>query len=144
VLLVILSYLMVEEILLVLESLWPSCNRGHGSVCLTLHYIKMLFQLQMWYSNKEMGTNKTGSLHDEWVQLSLLRWFPVSACGETAMFWRVSVSIIKGWCDRWHDCSLSIHAGDSWKPVCSSGSRPMGKLWAQAGTHHIWTTLHVT
>jgi hypothetical protein len=100
VLLVILSHLMVEEILLVLESLWPTCNRGHGSVCLTLHYIKMLFQLQMWYSNKEMETNKNGSLHGEWMQLSFLRWFAVSAYGEFSTFWRVSVSIIKGWCDR--------------------------------------------
>lgn len=126
---------MVEEILLVLESLWPTCKRGYGSVCLTLHYIEVLFQLQMWYSNKEMGANKIGSLHGVWVQLTVVRWFAVSAYGGFSMFWSVSVYIIMGWCDRWHECSLSIHAGESRKPVFLSGRGPLGKPWTQAGTH---------
>jgi len=41
--LVILPYFMVEKILLVLESFWPTCNTEHCcSLLLTLHYLQTL------------------------------------------------------------------------------------------------------
>jgi hypothetical protein len=86
VLLVILSYLMVEEILLVLESLWPTCNRGHGSVCLTLHYIKMLFQLQMWCSNKDGNPLQIKDYFEVGFQQHF-QWWKLFIDQEENLFW---------------------------------------------------------